>query len=46
MLLFDIGSILIINQRESEKTVWRADLDKKIYNAPDFEFKTLQRIRF
>ena len=36
MLLFDVGSILVINQRESEKTVWRADLDKKIYNNKFF----------
>ena len=35
-LFFDVDSTLIVNQRESDNTIWKAD----------FEIKTLQRVRY
>ena len=35
-LFFDVGSTLIINQRESVKLIWKADFEQKI----------LKRVRF
>ena len=45
-LFFDVGSTLILIQRESEKTFWKADFEVKNYNASGFELKKLKRVRF
>ena len=45
-LLFEVGITLILIQRESENTIWKADFKTKKYNASDFEKKQIQCLRF
>ena len=46
-LSFDVANILIIFQRESEKTILKSDFEKKtLQRVTDFELKKMQGVRF